>query len=273
MADPERAGGDFDLSSVDPQTPSEARMYDYFLGGWRNFAIDREAARRMLAIQPDVPLQAQANRAFLRRAVGYLSDRGIRQFLDLGSGMPTLGNVHEIAQGVVRDARVVYVDIDPHVVSHGRQLLDGNPHVTVIQQDIRQPEQVLAHPETRQLLDFTRPMAVLAVAVLHFLDDEEASRTVRTVRDALAPGSFLVVSHTNVENVSTGCWSAGEQVFAESVASPVYPRTTTGIARFFDGFTLVEPGLVWVSQWRPEPGTVGLPPERSTMLGGVGRRD
>ena len=176
--------------------PSSARIYDYLLGGFYNFDVDRAVARKITEALPDMPLYMRANRAFLRRVVRFLADQGIDQFLDLGSGIPTVGNVHEIAQQANPSAAVVYVDNEPVAVNHSRTILQDNPKATVIQADIRQPEVILGHPETRRLLDFNRPTAVLFLSVLLFvIDDEEAYGVVHYMRDALVPDSYIAISH------------------------------------------------------------------------------
>ena len=183
-------------ASIDVERPSQARIYDYLLGGSLNFAADREAARQLIAMVPDVPLVAQANRAFLRRGVDFLARAGVRQFLDIGSGIPTRGNVHEIARQVAPDARVVYVDIDPVAVTHSRQILAGDDRTTAIQEDARHPEHILDHPDVHRLLDLTRPVAVLLVSVLHFIaDSDDPAGILARLRKAVAPGSYLVLSH------------------------------------------------------------------------------
>ncbi|MGH3679798.1 MAG: SAM-dependent methyltransferase [Natronosporangium sp.] len=258
-------------AAIDLERPSVARMYDYFLGGSHNFAVDREAAHQILAIMPDVPLRAQANRAFLRRAVRYLLGAGVRQFLDIGSGIPTVGNVHEVAQQAAPDSRVVYVDVDPVAVAHSQELLAGDDRSAVIQEDLRRPDRILTHPVVRELLDLREPVAVLLVAVLHFVPDADAPHAaVAAIRDALAPGSYLALSHANVTAIDAGDLAAGQRVYDRSDGS-FFSRPTGEVARFFDGFTLVEPGLVWVPRWRPDPGSNTTGAEQAIMLGGVAR--
>jgi hypothetical protein len=263
---------------IDMEQPTAARMYDYYLGGANNFAADREAAKAVVARMPDIPLIAQANRSFLRRTVRFLVQQGIRQFLDIGSGIPTRGNVHEAAQEAAADSRVGYVDIDPVAVSHARMLLDGNPQAAAIIGDLRRPRELLsrlAQPPMRAILDLGQPTALLLVAVLPFVVGDEADDAVACLRQALAPGSYLVISH-----IAFGGW-ADDQAEAvaevyQSTATPAGVRTREQIRAFFGDFELVEPGLVWVPQWRPEPdapaGEFGEHPQRSAVLGGVGRR-
>lgn len=261
---------DWAPETIDLEQPSGARMYDYFLGGSHNFAVDREAAQKVIAAMPEVPLRAQANRAFLRRAVRFLMASGVRQFLDIGSGIPTVGNVHEVAQRLDPTSRVIYVDIDPIAVAHSQELLQDNPRALIIQEDLRNAEQLVAHPDVRGLLDFTEPIAVLMVAILHFLPDEaEPHRLVATIRDALPYGSYLVLTHGNLENVPEADQAPGHEVYRRDTG--FYSRSRADIARFFDGFELVPPGLVWAPEWRPDSPSPFADPADSAMLGGVGR--
>ncbi|SRR6266545_501257 len=244
-----RLGSD---ASIDLERPSQARIYDYLLGGSHNFAVDREAARQLIAMVPDVPLVAQANRAFLRRAVLFLVDAGIRQFLDIGSGVPTVGNVHEVAHRAAPESRVVYVDVDPMAVAEGRQILAGNDRTTVIEEDARRPERILTHPAVRELIDFGRPVGLLLASLLHFIPDaDDPAAIVAALRDAVAPGSYVVISHVTSDSRPT----ASTAVAAANQHSAMFAsaRTSAEVERLFAGFELVEPGLVPVEQWRPEP--------------------
>ena len=246
-------------------------MYDYYLGGSHNFAADRAAAQAMVAAVPEAPLMAQANRAFLRRAVHHLVDAGIRQFLDIGSGIPTVGNVHEIAQRAAPDARVVYVDVDPVAVAHSREILAGNDRAAVVQEDLRHPEAILAHPEVPRLLDFSQPVAVMIVAVLHFIPDADRPEEIlRTLRAALAPGSYLVLSQASDDGRSEGERAEAERVYRRT-DSPLCIRSRAELTAFFDGFELVDPGVVWVPQWRPDTPESAEDAERAVFMGGVGR--
>jgi hypothetical protein len=254
--------------------PNVARMYDYFLGGGHNFAVDREAAERIFAIYADLPIVAQANRAFLRRAVQYLLEVGIDQLLDIGSGIPTAGNVHEIVQSAGTTARVVYVDIDPVAVAHSRALLENVPNTLAIQGDARQPEELLARPQLRSMLDFSRPMAVLLVALIHFVpEDAVAKHIVRTLRDALAPGSYIVITHATTERIEADDRQDIEQLY-RGASSPFHFRTREQIAALFENLDLVEPGLVYIPLWRPEGADDLLvdEPDRSNGYAGVGRK-
>jgi S-adenosyl methyltransferase len=257
---------------IDLSKPSVARAYDYTLGGAHNFAVDREFADRLMAAVPDMRLTARANRAFLHRAVRFLVQAGVRQFLDIGSGIPTVGNVHEIAQEAVASARVVYVDIDPVAVAHSRQILAGNSAATAIQADLRDPELILGHPQVQALLDFDQPIGLMLVAILHAVPDSDAPYgIVARLRDALAPGSYLTISHATADRRPDDMGQI-TQMFKQTT-TPTTTRTRDEILRFFTGFDLVEPGLVWSPQWRPDsPDHVGEHPERMMMYVGVGRK-
>jgi SAM-dependent methyltransferase len=262
---------DWAPETIDIERPSVARMYDYYLGGSHNFAADRAAAQAMVAAVPEAPLMAQANRAFLRRAVQHLAEAGIRQFLDIGSGSPTVGNVHEIAQRIDPAARVVYVDVDPVAVAHSREILAGNDRTVVVQEDLRRPERILAHPDVRKLLDLDQPVAVMIVAVLHFIaDDDRPAEILRTLREALAPGSYLVLSQASDDGRSSDERVEAERVYRRT-DSPLWVRSRAELTALFDGFELVDPGVVWVPQWRPDTPESAEEAERAVFMGGVGR--
>ena len=237
---------------VDPGRASVARIYDAMLGGVHNFAIDREALAAFTGIDPRVRALARANRAFLGRAVRFLVEAGVRQFLDLGSGIPTQGNVHEVAQAAAPDARVVYVDNDPAAVAHSASLLADNAGADVVSADIRRPAEVLASPHVRALIDFDQPVAVLMITILHFITEEEGpDDLVAAFRDALPAGSWLALSHaTNEDRPQTA--AAVGKLYRSKATSPVTARSRERIADLFDGFDLVDPGLVHVPLWRPD---------------------
>ena len=260
-------------SGIDTTTPNVARIYDYLLGGKDNFAADREAAGQLMTFIPDIAAIARDNRAFLIRVVRYLTaEAGIRQFLDLGGGLPTQSNVHQVAQQIAPDAHVVYVDYDPVVWSHSQALLVHNDGAANVQADLTKPADVLGSPEVSKLIDFTRPVALLCTAALHFVsDDDGAQEAIATYRDRLAPGSYLTITHGSEEGYDpNGDNEAASSVYSRSSAQ-LHPRTLPEILRFFDGLELVEPGLVWLSEWRPDP---GVPPAgRLTSLRAcVGRK-
>jgi hypothetical protein len=261
--------------AIDASVPNAARVYDFFLGGKDNFAPDRELAQKILSVLPDTADVCRDNREFMQRAVRFLAgEAGIRQFLDIGTGLPTMGNVHEIAQRAAPGSRVAYVDYDPVVLSHARALLANDRDVIAVEGDLRAPEGILASEEVRQLIDFSRPVAVLLIAVLHFVAD--ASRpydAVRTVVDALPPGSYLVLTHSTPDDVSDDVTAAMKSVYSNASAQ-VAPRSFEQVARFFDGLELAGPGLVNVTRWRPEPlpGDASGAPRRSLIYGGVARK-
>jgi hypothetical protein len=244
-------------------------MYDYWLGGHENFAADRIAALKVAERSPEAPLVARANRAFLGRAVRFLAEEaGLRQFLDLGTGLPTRGNVHEVAQRTDPDARVVYVDRDPMVLAHARALKTG-PGTAVIQADLRDAAAILDHPDTRRLIDFSQPLAVLFVAVLQFVGDQDAADAVSRFTAAAPPGSYLVLSHITGDPDPAAA-AAAIRVYA-GTANPNTVRSGTEIRRLFNGLELLEPGLVPVQDWRPA-GPGDPDPARGWMLGGVARK-
>jgi len=254
--------------------PSVARMYDYYLGGHHNFAIDRAAAEAILAIAPDIALGAQANRAFLRRVVRFLGARGVAQFLDIGSGIPTVGNTHEVAAGTDPAARVAYVDLDPVAVAHSRAILGDDPRAVAIAADARQPAAILAHPAVRGLLDFDRPVAVLLLAFLHLIpDDEVARRVVTAFVAALPPGGYLAIAHATVEGAPPDRVAQVERLYA-GTTTPAKFRPRAAIAAFFAGLELEEPGLVHAPLWHPEDADDVLldAPARSLNLVGLGRK-
>jgi len=243
---------------VDPNVPNVARMYDYYLDGKDNFASDREAAERILRLFPDTKNSARANRGFLRRAVREVTAGGVRQIVDLGAGLPTQGNTHEIAP----EARVVYVDYDPVVCTHGRALLARGANVDFLEADARKPEELLER--LAPMIDFDQPVAFMLLAILHFIPDEDAYRVIATLRDACAPGSYLVLSHAIDDEPDTT--PEALEVYKQATAS-LSLRTHEEILRFFDGYELLEPGLVFPQDWRPDgepaatrtsPGYVGL---------------
>jgi len=226
-------------------------MYDYYLGGKDNFPADRRAADEVLAIVPEVPALSEEGRAFLRRAVRYLAgEAGIRQFVDLGAGLPTQGNTHEVAQAVAPAARVVYVDNDPVVVTHGQALL-ATDNTVMVHADLREPDAILRHPLVRETIDFDQPVAVLLLSILHFIrDEEDPAGIVARFRDAIAAGSYLVLSHGSAD-VWPELAERVARVYARSTA-PLVTRSRIEIEDLFEGFELVEPGLVRAGHWRPD---------------------
>ena len=265
------------MSLLTPESNSEdqpnlARMYDYLLGGHRNRAIDREAAQRIIAVEPDFALMLRANRGFLYRAVTFTVHAGIRQFLDVGSGMPTVRDVHHVAQSLDPACRVVYVDSDPVAIALGREMLADDARVAAIEADALQPDHVLHHPHVAAMLDLRQPVAVLLVPFLHYVaDDATALQLIGRWRDAVASGSYLVISHP--ANIFAERSAATRAVFNRA-SSPVTLRSREQIARFFEGFDLVEPGLVPTPLWRPdfEEALFVSEPERAQAYAGVARK-
>ncbi len=250
-------------------------MYDYFIGGKNHFAADRETALEVLRHNPNVQIAARENRAFLGRAVRYLAaEAGIRQFLDIGTGLPTMNNVHEVAQAVTPSARVVYVDNDPLVLTHARALLTSSTagRTAYIQADLRDPEAILSDPATREVLDFGQPVALMLVAILHFApDDFRPAEVIATLLDALPSGSYLAATHlvTDHDHEAT---SAGQRVM-RAAGIPMQKRYSDEFAKLaFSGLELVPPGVVLVSEWRPDGEGPRPAPYEVNCYGGVARK-
>jgi hypothetical protein len=268
---PLRSAG-MDRLGIDTSVPNSARMYDYWLGGKDNFAADREAAELSARAVPQLPWLARQNRAFLGRAVRFCADAGVTQFLDIGSGLPTMENVHQVARP---GSRVVYVDIDPVVVNHARALLSA-PGIAAVRGDVRHPDEILQATDVRELIDFGKPVAILIVSVLHFIPDEDDPfGAVARLRAAMAPGSYLVIAHVKIEpadgdpaesETARELGAAGRGL----VTGP--PRGRGDIARFFGDLGLVDPGLTDVWNWRPDTEPVANASEFMTVLGGVARK-
>jgi len=243
---------------VDLDRPNVARVYDYYLGGAHNFAVDREMAAKAIEGWPELPMIMRANRAFLRRAVRFLVGAGVRQFLDLGSGIPTAGNVHEVARADAPSCRVVYVDIDPVAAAHSRAILDGDPLATAVQADLRSPAEVLALAAGEGGLDLAQPVAVLLVAVLHFVPDaDDPAGLIARYREATAPGSAIAICHATAEG--QGEKADEHRALYARTPTPMTMRSHAEVSKLLEGFELVEPGLVHMALWRPEDDE---PPER-----------
>lgn len=258
---------------IDLTVPSVSRMYDYYLGGSHNFEVDREAGRRAVQAWPGLPKLVQANRAFTRRAINYAISEGVTQFLDIGSGIPTFGNTHEVAQRIDAESRIVYVDNDPVAVAHSRAVLKGNDRADIVSADFRSPQDILYSAETERLLDFEKPVALLLVAVLHFIEDrDEPGKIVAELAEALAPGSLLVVSHSSTDEGPKLDGGAGVRDVYRRTSSPLIMRSRAGIKQFFEGFDLVEPGLVALPRWRPDEVTETTDPVLLSGYAGVGRK-
>ena len=261
---------------VDLDRPSAARIYDYFLGGAHNFEVDRHAADALAKVHPAIGLGMRANRSYLRRAVGHIAHSGVDQFLDLGSGIPTVGNVHEIAQRVNPLARVVYVDIEPIAVTHANTILAGNDLAVAISADLREPYAVLNDPEVKALLDRSRPIGLIMAGVLQYVGDEnDPVGMIRGYTDRMAPGSHIAMSHPSRDELTE------ERAAGATAASMMYDRTETPFhyrpkaefEMFFAGLELIPPGIVHMWDWRPETGTtIGELNGRVTGFAGVGRK-
>jgi hypothetical protein len=262
-------------TKVDLSRPSVARMYDYYLDGKDNFAIDREAVERVELVMPDVRQVARENRAFLRRAVRLMAAAGVRQFIDIGAGLPTVGNTHEIAQGSAPGSRVVYVDNDPIVLVHGRVLLASDETTAVVSADLRHPAEVFGHPETRKLIDFEKPVGVLLIAMTHFLLDTERERVMGELVGAIAPGSHVAITHVTGDRHPRETVDGVESAY-RATPTPIFFRTHPDIQRFFDGLALVEPGVVFIDRWRPDraedDGWPVVDPATEWLYGGVGQK-
>lgn len=257
---------------LDLDRPSGARIYDYLLGGGHNFAHDRDLAEKFLQAQPNAREIARLNRAFLRRAVLFMMDHGIRQFLDLGSGIPTVGNVHEIAQRADPNARVVYVDYEEVAVAHSELMLEGNDRATIVQADLTYPVDVLEHPDTVRLLDFDAPIGLLMVGVLHFVAPQrDPGKVVTAYRDVVVPGSYVAFSQFTSDMMPAEMAKVVEVM--QHSRDPLYPRDHAEITALFDGFDILEPGIVATSEWRPRSPTDTCDDrDRAGLYAGVGRR-
>ena len=266
---------DAPVPEIDTSRPHAARMYDYFLGGKDHFAADRVGGDQVLAAFPSMRTAARENRAFLGRAVRYLAEEaGVRQFLDIGTGLPTVSNVHEVAQGIAPASRVVYVDNDPLVLAHARALLASGPEgrTAYIHADLRDPQAILDHPVTRDVLDFTQPIALMLVAILHLIeDDDKPGDIVATLLDGLPPGSYLVASHGTAQHVPAA-GAAATRALRESGVTFQLRDSETFARMAFAGLDLVPPGVVPVSEWRSEE--KGPRPRLAEVgyYGGIGRK-
>jgi hypothetical protein len=258
-------------AGLDVTVPNVARVYDYFLGGKDNFAVDRELAEAVLRREPRARQVAFANRRFLGRAVEFLAQTGIKQFLDLGAGLPSQNNVHEVAQRVCPDARVVYVDNDPVVLNHAEALLATNDSTIVIREDMREPERILANPDVQRIIDFSQPVAVLFAFVLHFVTNEEDPwGVVSAMTEPLVPGSYLALSHGALDGPPADAVAEIRERYKNASAPMVY-RDRAAITRFFDGFELVDPGVVHLTEWRSDE-LERARPGGEWGLAGVGRK-
>jgi hypothetical protein len=256
---------------LDTSTAHIARVYDYWLGGKDNFAADREAGDQAYVAYPDMPSSVRANRAFLRRAVRFMAKSGIRQFLDVGTGLPSANNTHEVAQSVSSDCRVLYVDNDPMVLTHARALLAGAQQgsTAYLDADARDPEKILRGAE--QMLDLSRPVGVMLIAILHLVNDEDnPQRIVDRLMEAVPPGSYLAITHVPSDmQQSMGVVAAAKRV-NRLMAQRINPRSHADVTRFFGGLELLPPGVVPIQEWRPDTAEEGK--AHAAMWGGVAHK-
>jgi SAM-dependent methyltransferase len=264
---PERRGQDLQLD-----IPNPARVYDYLIGGKLNYAMDREFADKVIAQLPRAREMAMMNRGWLRRAVRFGVSQGIRQFLDIGSGMPTEGHVHEVAQELAPESRVVYVDNEAIAVAHSEIVLDGNDLAEMVNADGERPEEVIDHPVTQELLDFGKPVMVFLAAFVHFIpDSRDPAGLIAQYRDALAPGSYLALS-SDTSDLADDEMTRAVALY-ENTTRPLFLRSGDELRALMDGFEIVEPGVVFTPEWRPDnPEDVGSDPERASILAVVGRK-
>ncbi len=251
------------MEPFDPTRPNVARVWDYWLGGKENFAADRELAEKMLAVHPVSAQMARENRDFLGRAVSYVATRGVRQFIDVGAGLPTATNTHDIARHVDPQARVAYVDNDPIVISHARSLLAKSPGVIAVPGDMRDPERILADPTLAELIDLAEPACVILSAVLHFADAPTARAVAAVFAGALVPGSYMIIS------VGSGSRSEGDNFTTAYTAAQIYIHSLEDIVSFFGDLELVPPGVVPVLSWSGDGPARSLEPRTATFLAGV----
>jgi SAM-dependent methyltransferase len=267
--------GSHELAGIDVTRPHSARMYDYYLGGKDHFAADRERAEISARSWPAVRIAVRENRKFLARAVTYLArEAGIRQFLDIGTGLPSAGNVHEVAQRIAPDSRVVYVDNDPLVLAHARALLTSSPDgkTAYIEADLRDPARILRHPAVTETLDFDRPVALMLVAILHFIaDEDDPAGIVAALLRALPPGSYLVASHVTPEHDPVGVHGLEQSYRQGGVMAQARNSSEFGRA-IFHGLELVPPGLALVSEWRPDEPDLRPKPDEVNWYGAVARK-
>lgn len=261
--------------SVDINVPSAARIYDFMLGGAHNFPVDREFGAKLEQTMPGLRQAAKVNRAFLGRAIRFMAAEGIRQFLDIGSGIPTVGNVHEITQAIAPECRVVYVDRDPVAVAHSELMLAGNDRAAIIQADMRDPDYIFADPQTQRLLNFEEPVGLLMLLMLHWIPDESNLLGLLTqYRDALPSGSYLAITHATSDDQRKDLTEATQIIERSKSPDQMNLRTHAEILPMFGNFELLEPGLVGCAGWRPG-GPVDISSEvemNSLVYAGVARK-
>jgi hypothetical protein len=261
-------------AGIDVDRPSIARVYDCSLGGFHNFTSDRQLVDKMREMMPEALLMARANRAFLTRAVRFCLQAGVRQFLDIGSGIPTSGNVHEVARQIDPGSRVVYVDSDPVAVAHSQAILGADDKAAMIEADLREPKRILQDPAVRRLINFDEPLALMMVAVLHFIrDEEDPAGMIDQFAEPLAAGSYLILSHGTADGPPQAQMNRVTDLYRRSVADPTM-RSRDDVVALFGGFELIPPGVTWPDQWvqseedAPRPGAEPL----CGYYAGVGRK-
>lgn len=261
---------------VDISVPSMARTYDYILGGAHNFAVDRAVGAQIEQAMPGLRAAARVNRAFLGRVVRFMVDQGVRQFLDIGSGIPTLANVHEVAQAMAPECRVVYVDRDPVAVAHSELMLANNDRAAIVRADMRNPEEILASPQVRRLLDLDEPVGMLMLLMLHWIPDEsDPWGLMARYGNALAAGSYLAITHVTGDHHGEDLTEATDAIKRSKSPDQVTLRTHAEVSDLFAGFELVEPGLVGCGEWLPGgPADIADSPEMNMLVyAGVGRKN
>jgi hypothetical protein len=266
---------DFHPREIDTTKPSASRVYDLYLGGTHNYPVDRAFFQKAIEICPFVPDMAHHNRGFLRRAVQFAVGSGIRQFVDIGSGVPTVGNVHEVAHEIAPETRVVYVDFDAEAVVTAQDMLRDSTVATAIAADLRYPDTILDHPDTTRLIDFDKPVGLLMVAVFHFVwPHDEPHALIRSYIDRLAPGSYVALSHGTVEEATPVAREQLENLEREygSTSNPLYLRGRDEFTRLFDGLELVEPGVTFATDWRNGEPIDEHNPGRPCFYAAVGRK-
>jgi hypothetical protein len=262
------------LDPIDTSTAHPARRYNYLLGGKDNFQADRDSGDALARLNPAIKIAARENRAFLQRAVAFLAEQGIRQFIDIGTGLPTADNTHEVAQRIAPESRIVYVDNDPLVLAHARALLTSTPQgrTAYLDADVREPAKILANPVLRATVDFTRPIGLILVSILPFVPgDDVAGPIVRTLLDAVPAGSWLVLSHATFGTLDPEVAERYWEMFRAG-KSDIWPRTRSEFADLFADLELAEPGVVQVHEWRPRPDAVPRAANEINNWGAVGRK-
>jgi hypothetical protein len=269
---PDLSGSPAMTDPVRSSVPNAARIYNYFLSGKDNYQADRDAGDKLQELSPGIVKAAWGNRRFLERVVCYLVGRaGIRQIIDIGAGLPARNNVHEVAHRIAPETRVVYVDNDPVVVSHGLALLATNENVAMVESDLRTPREIITHPGLVKRIDFSAPVAVLMLASLHFVPDTENPQAIlRLWRETIRRGSYLAISHITADEMEPATAKAAQDLYA-AASLPAMPRNLAGVESFFDGFELVPPGVVDINMW-PVPVPEYSPKDRVLLYGALGRR-